>query len=61
MDVHMNAAVTFGELLQKDPKASAFYDSCTPKQREAILLQLEQMSSQSQLRAFVANLPSMSL
>lgn len=61
MDLNMNAAVTFGELLQKNPQASAFYDRCTPEQRQAILLQLGQMSSQAQLQAFVDNLPSASL
>ncbi len=61
MELNMNAAVTFGELLQKNPQASAFYDRCTPEQRNAILLQLGQMTSQSQLRAFVNNLPSASL
>ena len=61
MDLNMNAAVTFGELLQKNPQASAFYDRCTPEQRNAILLQLGQMNSQSQLKAFVDNLPSASL
>ena len=45
MDLNMNAAVTFGELLQKNPQASAFYDRCTPEQRNAILLQLGQMTS----------------
>ena len=61
MDVNVNAAVTFGELLQKNPKSAAFYDSCTPTQRQAILLQLEQINSRPQLRAFVDNLPGMSL
>ena len=61
MDVNVNAAVTFGELLHKNPKAAAFYDSCTPDQRQAILLQLSQINSRSQLRAFVDNLPSASL
>ena len=61
MDVNVNAAVTFGELLQKNPKAATFYDSCTPDQRQAILLQLSQINSRSQLRAFVDNLPSASL
>lgn len=60
MDLNMNAAVTFGELLQKNPQAAAYYDRCTPAQRQAILLQLGQMTSQSQLRAFVDNLPSAS-
>ncbi len=61
MDLNMNAAVTFGELLQSNPQAASYYDRCTPAQRQAILLQLGQMSSQSQLRAFVDNLPGMSL
>ena len=61
MDLNMNAAVTFGQLLHHNPQASAYYDRCTPKQREAILLQLGQMTSQSQLQAFMDNLPSASL
>lgn len=61
MDVNMNAAVTFGELLQKNARACAFYDRCTPAQRQAILLQMGQISSQSQLKAFVDNLPSAAL
>lgn len=61
MDLNMNAAVTFGELLQKNPQAAAFYDSCTPTQRQAILFQMGQITSQSQLRAFVDNLPSATL
>ncbi len=61
MDINMNAAVTFGELLQKNPQASAFYDRCTPAQRQAILLQLSQVNTQSQLKAFVDNLPSSAL
>ena len=36
MDLNMNAAVTFGELLQKNPQASAFYDRCTPAQRHPV-------------------------
>ena len=61
MDINMNAAVTFGELLQKNPQASAFYDRCTPAQRQAISLQLSQVNTQSQLKAFVDNLPSSAL
>ena len=48
-------------LLQKNPQAAAFYDSCTPTQRQAILFQMGQITSQSQLRAFVDNLPSATL
>ena len=49
------------ELLRQDPRAARFYDSCTPEQKQAILLQLPEMKSDSQLRAFVANLPSATL
>ena len=58
MDVNINAAVTFGEMLEKNPQAAAFYDRCTPEQRQAILLQLGQISTWSQMRAFIDNLPS---
>ena len=61
MDLNMNAAVAFGMLLQKNPRAAAFYDHCTMEQRNAILLQVGQMANQSQLRAFVDNLPSASV
>ena len=61
MDVNLRSAVNFGEMLRKNPQASAFYDRCTPEQRSAILLQMGQMTSQAQLRAFVDNLPSASL
>ena len=60
MDLNMNAAVTFGELLQTNPQAAAYYDRCTPEQRNAILFQLGRMTSWEQLRAFVDNLPSAS-
>ena len=60
MSFNLEPAVAFGELLRQDPRA-AFYDSCTPEQKQAILLQLPEMKSDSQLRAFVANLPSATL
>jgi len=61
MDVNMNAAVTFGELLEQNPQAAAFYNRCTPEQRQAILFQLGRVSTRSQLTAFVNNLPSAAL
>ena len=61
MDLNMNAAVTFGELLQKNPQASAFYDRCTPEQRNAILLQVHMLNTPDKLKAFVDNLPSAAL
>ena len=61
MDLNMNAAVTFGELLQKNPRASAVIVRCTPHRPTPILPHMGQMTSQSQLRAFVDYLPSASL
>jgi len=61
MDAFLTPAVAFGELLQQDPKAAQFYNSCTPEQRQAILRQLPKMTSQVQLRAFVEHLPSAAL
>ena len=61
MDLNMNAAVTFGELLQKNPKAAAYYDRCTPEQRNAILLQVHMLNTPDKLKAFVDNLPSAAL
>ena len=61
MSFNLEPAVAFGELLRQDPRAARFYDSCTPEQKQAILLQLREMKSDSQLRAFVANLPSATL
>ena len=45
MDVNLRSAVNFGEMLRKNPQASAFYDRCTPEQRSAILLQVGQTNS----------------
>ena len=61
MDFSLNAAAAFGELLNQNPRASAYYDRCTPEQRNAILLQMGQLTSWEQLRAFVDNLPSATL
>ena len=61
MDINLSAALRFGQLLEKNPQASAFYDSCTPQQRQAILLQLSELHSAQQLEAFVDHLPSAAL
>ena len=61
MDQSLEHATAFGAMLRANPQAAKFYDHCTQEQRNAILLQLGQMTSQSQLRAFVDNLPSASL
>ncbi len=61
MNPDMNQATAFGILLEKNPQAARFYDNCTPEQRQAILLQLPQITSQAQLQAFVDHLPSAAL
>lgn len=52
---------TFGTLLRQYPQSSRFYNSCTPQQRQAILDQLSQLTSQAQLQGFVEHLPSAAL
>ena len=61
MDVNLRSAVNFGELLRSNPRASAFYDRCTPEQRQAILMQVGQADSAAQLKAILDNLPSAAL
>ena len=61
MDVNLRSAVNFGEMLRKNPQASAFYDRCTPEQRSAILLQVGQTNSAAQLKAIIDHLPSAAL
>ena len=61
MEQGYEQAAAFGALLQENPQAARFYDHCTPQQRQAILEQLPQMTSQAQLRAFVDHLSSAAL
>lgn len=61
MDQANHQMETFGDLLQQYPQSSRFYDSCTPQQRQAILDQLSQLTSQAQLQGFVEHLPSAAL
>ncbi|WP_151075923.1 hypothetical protein [Flintibacter sp. KGMB00164] len=61
MDQANHQLETFGALLRQYPQSSHFYDSCTPQQRQAILDQLSQLTSQAQLQGFVEHLPSAAL
>lgn len=61
MDTAMQQATAFGTLLRQNPQAAHFYDNCTPQQRQAILEQLSQLTSQAQLHSFVEHLPSAAL
>ena len=60
MDRHTEAAVAFGAVLRENPAAARFYDNCTPAQREAILLQIQEVDPDN-MRAFVAELQSAAL
>ena len=61
MDQANHQLETFGALLQQYPQSSRFYNSFTPQQRQAILDQLSQLTSQAQLQGFVEHLPSAAL
>lgn len=61
MEPTRNQASAFGALLRQYPQSSRFYDSCTPQQRQVILEQLSQLTSQAQLQGFVEHLPSAAL
>lgn len=61
MGTNPDQAAAFGILLRQNPQASRFFDSCTPTQKEAIMAQLPQLTSQAQLKGFVEHLPSAAL
>lgn len=61
MEFHLEPAVAFGSLLRENAEAAQFYDNCTPTQKEAILLQLQEIHSPENLKAFVDQLPSAAL
>lgn len=58
MHSYLNSAVAFGSLLQENPEAAHFYDSCTQAQRQAILAQLDLVPD---MAAFVRDLPAAAL
>lgn len=61
MDQANHQLEAFGTLLRQYPQSSRFYDSCTPQQRQAILDQLSQLTSHTQIQGFVEHLPSAAL
>lgn len=58
MDANLTNAAAFGALLRENGEAARFYDSCTPEQKQAILLQLGQVQD---MAGFVAHLSSAAL
>jgi len=61
MDSGMTSAVAFGTLLRENEKAAHFYDHCTSAQRDAILMQVQNIHGEDQMKAFVERLPSAAL
>lgn len=45
MEHDLSAAFAFGALLRDDPNAAKIYDSCTPAQKQKILLQVQHTSA----------------
>lgn len=54
MELDLAPAYAFGALLRGDAEAALFYDTCTPEQRQALLLQLHNVQD---MEAFVHQLP----
>lgn len=55
MEHDLSAAFAFGALLRDDPNAAKIYDSCTPAQKQKILLQVQHTSA-ADLKDFVGHL-----
>lgn len=55
MNDDLSAAMAFGALLRDDPKAASLYDSCTPSQRQRLLIQMRETPPEK-MSAFVAHL-----
>ena len=49
---------TIFEVICMNSEAARFYDGCTMEQRQAILCQLQSISTPEEMRSFVAHLPS---
>jgi len=52
-DSGIQRAYLFGELLRENESAARYYDACTPEERQALLLKLDQVED---LPSFVASL-----
>ena len=58
MNSNFSPAILFGTMLRENSEAARFYDGCTMEQRQAILCQLQSISTPEEMRSFVAHLPS---
>lgn len=58
MEIDLAPAFAFGALLRDDAEAALFYDTCTPQQKQDLLLQLHNVQD---MKAFVRQLPKTAL
>ena len=57
MDNDISSALAFGALLRGNPEAARIYDSCTPQQKQQLLLQIQSIPIEG-IASFVSQLSS---
>ena len=57
MDNDISSALAFGALLRENPEAARIYDSCTPQQKQQLLLQFQSIPIEG-IASFVSQLSS---
>lgn len=55
MDSGISSAMAFGALLRENPEAARIYDTCTPQQKQRLLLKIESIPADS-MESFVSQL-----
>lgn len=55
MDSGISSAMAFGALLRENPEAARIYDTCTPQQKQRLLLQI-QSTPADRMESFVSQL-----
>ena len=57
MDKDISSAFAFGALLRENSEAARIYDSCTPQQKQELLLQIQSIPIEG-VASFVSQLSS---
>lgn len=57
MDSGISSAMAFGALLRENPEAAHIYDTCTPQQKQRLLLKIQSIPADS-MESFVSQLSS---
>lgn len=55
MDSDISSAMAFGALLREYPEAARIYDTCTPQQKQRLLLQIQSVPA-DRMESFVSQL-----